>query len=250
MKLVLAILIAIFLTAPTLLLGAEPTIHRLGRADLIRVPTMVRFTTLIILSEGEEIAEVTCGDSSYWVIEASKGSTAVHVKPAKEGAVTNINIVSKSGAVYSFLLEEVSGIKGRPAKGRPDLIVRVNPEDLSQLRKDKENLTEALSRTERQLKAEKERAAEVERKRSLKKDEPAQSPGKEAEVNKPDLLIRPAKAPPAQALPTQSARPPASQPKPESEFKVYVAKKHGILENGGRAVGDVLRKVGSFLWIF
>src|SRR5438128_1724104 len=94
----MAILMATLLNAPNLLLGADPTIQRLGRADLIRVPTMVRFTTLIVLPEGEEISEVTCGDKEYWVIEATKGCT-VHVKPAKEGAVTNLNIVSKSGAV-------------------------------------------------------------------------------------------------------------------------------------------------------
>ena len=42
-----------------------------------------------------------------------------HVKPAKEGSSTNLNLVTGSGAVYSFLLTEKGG-------GTPDLKVYVN----------------------------------------------------------------------------------------------------------------------------
>jgi hypothetical protein len=42
-----------------------------------------------------------------------------HVKPAKEGSSTNLNLVTGSGAVYSFLLTEKAG-------GTPDLKVYVN----------------------------------------------------------------------------------------------------------------------------
>ena len=40
-----------------------------------------------------------------------------HLKPAKEGAATNLNLVTASGTVYSFLLAE--------GKGAPDLKVYV-----------------------------------------------------------------------------------------------------------------------------
>jgi type IV secretion system protein VirB9 len=42
------------------------------------------------------------------------------VKPAKEGAATNLNLVTATGAVYSFLLSEKNG------SGMPDLKVYVN----------------------------------------------------------------------------------------------------------------------------
>ena len=44
-----------------------------------------------------------------WVITATH--TTAHVKPAKEGAATNMNLVTASGAVYSFLLTEKGGTR-------------------------------------------------------------------------------------------------------------------------------------------
>src|SRR5438132_9853614 len=43
-----------------------------------------------------------------------------HVKPAKEGAATNLNLLTASGAVYSFLLSE------KTTASPPDLKVYVN----------------------------------------------------------------------------------------------------------------------------
>jgi type IV secretion system protein VirB9 len=45
-----------------------------------------------------------CGDRDWWVISATQH--IAHVKPAKEGAATNLNLVTASGTVYSFLLTE------------------------------------------------------------------------------------------------------------------------------------------------
>ena len=67
---------------------------------------------------GEEILDVICGDKDFWVISSTHN--IAHVKPAKEGAATNMNLVTASGAVYSFLLTEKSGA------GMPDLKVYVN----------------------------------------------------------------------------------------------------------------------------
>lgn len=88
-----------------------------GRS-LITLQTRVRYTTMVLLPDGEEILDVICGDKDFWVITATHN--IAHVKPAKEGAATNMNLVTASGAVYSFLLTEKGGT------GVPDLKVYVN----------------------------------------------------------------------------------------------------------------------------
>src|SRR5579862_6745063 len=82
---------------------------------VIPLHTRLRYTSMIVLPEGEEILDVVCGDKDYWVISAAQN--IAHVKPAKEGATTNLNLVTASGSVYSFLLSEKSG------GGTPDLKV-------------------------------------------------------------------------------------------------------------------------------
>lgn len=84
--------------------------------SLVPLNTKVRYTTMILLPEGEEILDVVCGDRDFWVISAAQN--IAHVKPAKEGASTNLNLVTASGIVYSFMLTE-----GRQAQ--PDLKVYV-----------------------------------------------------------------------------------------------------------------------------
>jgi type IV secretory pathway VirB9-like protein len=89
--------------------------------SLIPLQTKLRFTTLILLPEADEIMDVVCGDRDFWVISVS-GNIA-HVKPAKAGAETNLNLVTASGAVYSFLLREGKP-DGKPLT-TPDLKVYV-----------------------------------------------------------------------------------------------------------------------------
>jgi type IV secretion system protein VirB9 len=86
--------------------------------SLIPLQTRLRYTTMVVLPEGEEILDVICGDKDFWVISSTHN--IAHVKPAKEGAATNMNLVTASGAVYSFLLTEKNG------SGVPDLKVYVN----------------------------------------------------------------------------------------------------------------------------
>jgi type IV secretory pathway VirB9-like protein len=86
--------------------------------SLIPLQTRLRYTTMIVLPEGDEILDVVCGDKDFWVISAAQN--IAHVKPAKEGASTNLNLVTASGTVYSFLLSEKNG------SGTPDLKVYVN----------------------------------------------------------------------------------------------------------------------------
>lgn len=86
--------------------------------SLITLQTRLRYTTMIVLPEGEEILDVICGDKDFWVISSTHN--IAHVKPAKEGAATNMNLVTASGAVYSFILTEKNGAS------MPDLKVYVN----------------------------------------------------------------------------------------------------------------------------
>src|SRR3990170_7520379 len=88
--------------------------------SVIPLEARLRYTTMIVLPDGEEILDVICGDKDFWVISATQN--IAHVKPAKAGGATNLNLVSASGTVYSFLLSEKNG------GGMPDLKVYVKDE--------------------------------------------------------------------------------------------------------------------------
>src|SRR5437870_12569877 len=85
---------------------------------VIALQTRLRYTTMVILPDGEEILDVLCGDRDFWVISATHN--IAHVKPAKAGAETNLNLVTSSGTIYSFMLTEKSSA--------PDLKVYVQGE--------------------------------------------------------------------------------------------------------------------------
>ena len=78
-------------------------VHVTDRA-IVPVHTKVRFTTLIVLPETERILDFVCGDKDFWIVSGAEH--LAYVKPAKEGASTNLNLITASGAVYSFLLTE------------------------------------------------------------------------------------------------------------------------------------------------
>src|SRR5207253_10601588 len=88
--------------------------------SLIPLNTKIRYTTMILLPDDEEILDVVCGDKDFWVISARQN--IAHVKPAKEGAATNLNLVTASGRVYSFLLTE-----GKTAQPDLKLYVTADP---------------------------------------------------------------------------------------------------------------------------
>jgi len=88
--------------------------------SLIPLQTRIRFTTMIVLPDDEQILDVICGDKDFWIVSAT--ANIAHVKPAKEGAATNLNLVTSAGTIYSFMLTEKSGT------GTPDLKVYVAAE--------------------------------------------------------------------------------------------------------------------------
>ena len=83
-----------------------------GQNEVVAVKTKLRYTTLIILPKNENILDFVCGDKDYWVVNGS--NNFAYIKPARAGAQTNLNLVTASGNIYSFVLEEVSGTKAAP----------------------------------------------------------------------------------------------------------------------------------------
>lgn len=71
---------------------------------VIRLNAHLRMTTLVVLPEGEEILDYVCGDKDFWIISGAQN--LAYIKPAKAGATTNLNLVTATGRVYSFLLTE------------------------------------------------------------------------------------------------------------------------------------------------
>lgn len=77
-----------------------------GDKDVVRVNARLRFTTLIVLPKNEQILDFVCGDKEFWVVNGNQNFA--YVKPAKPGSRSNLNLITASGNVYSFVLEEVS----------------------------------------------------------------------------------------------------------------------------------------------
>jgi type IV secretory pathway VirB9-like protein len=94
-----------------------------GTKDVVSLRAQVRYTTMIVLPVHEQILDVTCGDKELWLVNANQN--VAYVKPARAGSQTNLNLLTATGAVYSFVLTEVSGSSGI----RPDVKVYVEPKD-------------------------------------------------------------------------------------------------------------------------
>jgi type IV secretory pathway VirB9-like protein len=87
--------------------------------SVVQLHAKLRFTTMVILPEGEQILDFVCGDKEFWIV--SGGQNLAYIKPAKAGASTNLNLVTASGHVYSFVLTE--------GTGDPDLKVFVTADE-------------------------------------------------------------------------------------------------------------------------
>jgi type IV secretion system protein VirB9 len=85
--------------------------------DLVPLHAKLRYTTLIVLPDTEDVVEVTCGDKEFWIVNAH--GSLLSLKPTKAGSETNLHVLTTSGQVYAFLATEISDRKGE----RPDLTV-------------------------------------------------------------------------------------------------------------------------------
>lgn len=241
----------------------KAAIQKLGESDLQVIKTQVAISTLIEFPKDEELAEVTCGDKEFWVVEG-KGRF-VHIKPSKPGLTTNLNVILKSDRVYSFLLKEIS--KPGSTKEKPDfkVVVPGDVDELTQLRKRNENLEELVGKYEDEKKK-LEQKVEGEKKEAQKKtNDEDPPPPKPPEVAPPKSEVAiSAEKPPAEPAPKPAAAqlavvpaavlPQPAQPKPSEETPTFrsvtVERREGLLVTSGRLLGRFFRKVGRTLRLY
>src|ERR1700693_189317 len=96
-----------------------------SKEDIVPVRAKLRFSTLIVLPEEEEILDFTTGDKEFWVINGAHNLCYIH--PAQAGIRSNLNLITASGHVYSFLLTEISSQSG----AEPDLKIFIEPKEES-----------------------------------------------------------------------------------------------------------------------
>ena len=86
--------------------GEGARVVKYSKEDVVLVHAKLRFSTLIVLPDEEEILDFTTGDREFWIINGAHNLCYVH--PAQAGIRSNLNLVTASGHVYSFLLTEIS----------------------------------------------------------------------------------------------------------------------------------------------
>ena len=102
---------------------AAARVVKYSKEDIVPVRAKLRFSTLIVLPEDEEILDFTTGDKEFWVINGAHNLCYVH--PAQAGIRSNLNLITASGHVYSFLLTEISN----QPNAEPDLKLFVEPKE-------------------------------------------------------------------------------------------------------------------------
>jgi type IV secretion system protein VirB9 len=98
---------------------------KVAREDVVPVRAKVRYSTLLVLPDNEEILDFTTGDREFWIINGAHNLCYVH--PAQAGIRSNLNLITASGHVYSFLLTEISS----EPNAQPDLKLFVEPKESS-----------------------------------------------------------------------------------------------------------------------
>jgi type IV secretion system protein VirB9 len=96
-----------------------------AKEDIVPVRAKLRFSTLIVLPDDEEILDFTTGDREFWIINGSHNLCYVH--PAQAGIRSNLNLITATGHVYSFVLTEISN----DPSAEPDLKIFVEPKEAS-----------------------------------------------------------------------------------------------------------------------
>jgi type IV secretion system protein VirB9 len=98
-----------------------------GENDIIVIRAKIRFSTLIVLPNDDEILDATTGDKEFWIINGAHNLCYLH--PAEKNIRSNLNLITSTGHVYSFLLTEISN---EPA-AEPDLKIFVERKEESTL---------------------------------------------------------------------------------------------------------------------
>jgi type IV secretory pathway VirB9-like protein len=115
--------VVVFPCAPVNAAEDGARVVKYAKEDIVSVRAKLRFSTLIVLPDDEEILDFTTGDKEFWVINGAHNLCYVH--PAQAGIRSNLNLITASGHVYSFLLTEISN----EPNAQPDLKIFVEPKE-------------------------------------------------------------------------------------------------------------------------
>jgi len=110
---------------PTKAATETARVVKYSQDDIVTVHAKLRYSTLIVLPENEEILDFTTGDKDFWIINGAHNLCYIH--PAQAGIRSNLNLITASGHVYSFLLEEISN----EPNVEPDLKIFIEPKEQS-----------------------------------------------------------------------------------------------------------------------
>ena len=70
-----------------------------SQQDIISVRAKLRFSTLIVLPQNEEILDYATGDKEFWIINGAHNLCYVH--PAQAGIRSDLHLITSTGRVYS-----------------------------------------------------------------------------------------------------------------------------------------------------
>ena len=97
---------ALLAETPAALPNSGARTVKYAETDIIPIHAKIRFSTLIVLPVNEEILDATTGDKEFWIINGAHNLCYLH--PAQQGIRSNLNLITSTGHVYSFLLTEIS----------------------------------------------------------------------------------------------------------------------------------------------
>ncbi len=125
----------IFVMLSFIVLAALPTLAQTGNGrtvkysqqDIVSVRAKIRYSTLIVLPQNEEILDFATGDKEFWIVNGAHNLCYVH--PAQAGIRTDLHLITSTGHVYSFLLTEISNDRS----AEPDLKLFVEPKEESSI---------------------------------------------------------------------------------------------------------------------
>ena len=123
MAVVLFLALGVFGLMPLRAATDAARVVKYSKEDIVPVHAKLRFSTLIVLPEDEEILDFTTGDKEFWIINGAHNLCYVH--PAQAGSRSNLNLITASGHVYSFLLTEITS----DPSAEPDLKIFIEPKE-------------------------------------------------------------------------------------------------------------------------
>src|ERR1700722_7354235 len=124
---IVVLIAAVFPVSPVHAETEAARVVKYSKEDIVPVRAKLRFSTLIVLPDDEEILDFTTGDKEFWIINGAHNLCYVH--PAQAGILSNLNLITASGHVYSFLLTEISA----QPNAEPTLKIFIEPKEGSHL---------------------------------------------------------------------------------------------------------------------